>query len=142
MRARMAAVTFACASTLAEQDAGFGMKRMLDDRPRFQDAIELFATLPTGTPQGSAGFSAGAPTYTLTYTMAFALWGNLGLSITQNGVANAAPLNPAGATRFFSYQPSLTLGYAFGSNFTLLAGFTPMSAAKAFAGSGWSRVMV
>lgn len=103
------------------QDIGAGIKRMLDDRSSFQDAVELFYTAPTGTPQGSAGFSAGGPTYTLSYTAVFALSGNLSLSITQNAIAAAAPLDPAGATRFFSYQPSLTLGYAFAPNFTLLA---------------------
>jgi hypothetical protein len=102
------------------QDAGFGFKRMLDDRPSFQDAVQVFYTAPTGAPQGTAGFSAGAPTYTLTYTAAFALKGNVGLSITQSAIANAAPNDPTGATRFFSYQPSLTIGYGFAPNFTAL----------------------
>jgi hypothetical protein len=102
------------------QDVGFGFKRTLDDRPSFQDAVEAFYTAPTGTPKGTAGFSAGAPTYTLTYTAAFALGGNVGIAIAQNAIANAAPLDPAGATRFFSYQPSLTISYGFAPNFTLL----------------------
>ena len=102
------------------QDVGLGFKRTLDDRPSFQDAVGLFYTAPTGTPQGSSGFSAGAPTYMLTYTAAFALPANLGISITQNAVANAAPLDPAGAKRFFSYQPSLTMSYGFARNTTLL----------------------
>lgn len=104
-----------------EQDEGFGFKRMLDDRPSFQDSVGVFYTAPTGTPQGSAGFSAGAPTYTLTYTAAFAFKGNIGVSITQNAIANAAPLDPTGAVGFFSYQPSLTISYGFAPNFTLLA---------------------
>jgi hypothetical protein len=102
------------------QDIGFGFKRMLDDRPSFQDAVEAFYTAPTGTPQGSAGFSAGGPTYTLTYTSAFALKGNVGISVTQNAIANAAPLDPSGSARFFSYQPSVTLSYGFAPNLTLL----------------------
>lgn len=105
---------------IGAQDEGFGFKRMLDDRPNFQDAVQFFYTAPTGTPQGSAGFSAGAPTYTLTYTAAFAFKGNLGVSITQNAVANAVPLDPTGALRFFSYQPSVTISYGFAPNFTLL----------------------
>jgi hypothetical protein len=102
------------------QDIGFGFKRMLDDRPSFQDAVEASYTAPTGTPQGSAGFSAGGPTYTLTYTAAFALKGNVGISVTQNAIANAAPLDPSGSARFFSYQPSVTLSYGFAPNLTLL----------------------
>jgi hypothetical protein len=104
-----------------EQDVGLGLKRMLDDRPSFQDAVEIFYTAPSGTPQGTAGFSAGAPTYTLSYTTAFALRGNVGISVTQNAIDGASPLDPSGATRFFSYQPSLTLSYGFAPNFTLLA---------------------
>jgi hypothetical protein len=104
------------------QDSGFGFKHMLDDRASFQDAVAVFYTAPTGTPQGTAGFSAGGPTYTLTYTAAFALKGNVGISITQNAIANAAPNDPTGATRFFSYQPSLTIGYAFPPNLALLVG--------------------
>lgn len=101
------------------QDSGAGIKWMLDDRPRFQDAVEAFFSVPTGTPLGSTGFSAAASTSTLTYTAAFTV-GSLGISITQNAISNAAPLDPAGATRFFSYQPSLTLSYGFAPNFTLL----------------------
>ena len=105
--------------TIGMQDAGFGIKRMLDDRPRFQDAVEFFYTAPTGAPKGSAGFSAGAPTFTLSYTAAFALGKSTAASITQNAIANAAPLDPSGATHFFSYQPSLTISYGFAPNLTL-----------------------
>ncbi len=123
------------------QDTGIGVKRMLDDRSRFQDAVELFYTAPTGTPQGTTGFSAGGPTYTLTYTAAFALSGNLSISITQNAIAAAAPLDPAGATRFFSYQPSITLGYGFAPNFTLLASEQIASPLAPGAGTG-NRVLL
>jgi hypothetical protein len=58
----------------------------------------------------------------LTYTASFTLSGNLGISVTQNAIAGAAALEPTGAARFFSYQPSLTIGYAFAPNFTLLVG--------------------
>jgi hypothetical protein len=102
------------------QDAGVGLKRMLDDRPSFQDAVELFYTAPTGSPKGTVGYSAGASTFTLSYTSAFALKGNVGISITQNAAANAAPNDPTGATRFFSYQPSITISYGFMPNFTVL----------------------
>ena len=104
------------------QDAGFGFKRMLDDRAAFQDAAQLFYTAPTGTP-GPNGFSAGTPTYTLTYTAAVPINSRLGISITQNAVATA---------QFTSYQPSATLSYGFAPNFTVLVSdqiTTPLSAA-------------
>ena len=115
-----AAVGGAFVPAVGSQDVGLGFKRTLDDRASFQDAVGLFYTAPTGTPKGSTGFSAGAPTYMLTYTAAFALPANLGISITQNAVANAAPLDPSGARQFFSYQPSLTVSYGFVRNTTLL----------------------
>jgi len=102
------------------QDTGIGLKRMLDDRPTFQDAVEIFYTAPTGSPKGIAGYSAGAPTYTLSYTSAFVLKGSVGISITQNATANAAPNDPTGATRFFSYQPSISISYGVLPNLTVL----------------------
>jgi hypothetical protein len=102
------------------QDLGFGIKRTFDDRPAFQDAFEFFYTAPTGAPQGISGFSAGGPAYTLSYTAAIPLGSTVGVSLTQNAIANAVPQNPAGATRFFAYQPSLTLSYGFAPNTSLL----------------------
>jgi hypothetical protein len=102
------------------QDSGFGFKLMLADRPSFQHAVEVFYTAPTGTPQGTTGFSAGAPTYTLTYTAAVPVNGRIGLSLTQNFIANAAPSDPSGAMLFFSYQPSLALSYGFAPSTTLI----------------------
>jgi hypothetical protein len=102
------------------QDAGVGFKHMLDDRPSFQDSVGVFYSAPTGSPQGSVGFSAGGPTYTLTYTAAFAPAPNIGISINQSETANASPLPMAGATRFFSFQLSPTVSYAFAPNTTFL----------------------
>ncbi len=116
------------------QDTGAGVKRMLDDRAAFADAVEAFYTAPTGAPQGAAGFSAGGPTYTLSYTAAIPLSAAFALSVTQNAIAGAAPLDPAGATRFFSYQPSLTLGYALSARTTLL--LTEQISAPLAPGSG------
>jgi hypothetical protein len=123
------------------QDTGVGLKRMLHDGSRYQDAVEVFYTAPTGSPHGTSGFSAGGPTYTLTYTAAFALSGNLSVSITQNAIASAAPLDPTGATRYFSYQPSLTLGYGFAPGFTLLAAEQIASPLAPGAGTG-NRVLL
>jgi hypothetical protein len=102
------------------QDAGVGFKHMLDDRPSFQDSVGAFYSGPTGSPQGSAGFSAGGPTYTLTYTAAFAPAPNIGISINQSETANASPLPLAGAMRFFNYQLWLTASYTFAPKTTLL----------------------
>lgn len=108
------------ARVIGSQDLGFGVKHMLDDRASFQDSVGIFYTGPTGVPQGATGFSAGGPTYTLTYTAAFAVTPTLGFSLTQNASANSVPLAQAGGAHFFSYQPSLTVSYAFAPNFTFL----------------------
>jgi len=105
---------------VGSQDLGFGFKHTLDDRTSFQDAVGIFYTVPSGSPQGASGFSAGAPTYMLSYTAAFALPANFGVSLTQNAVANAAPSSPGLARPFFSYQPSIAISYGFAGNATLL----------------------
>jgi hypothetical protein len=38
----------------------------------------------------------------------------------KNALANAAPLDPSGATQFLSYQPWLTISDGFAPSFTLL----------------------
>ena len=116
---------------VGSEDAGLGIKRMLDDRATFQDAVEFFATSPTGAPTGSVGFSTGGATYTLSYTAAFPLSSIFGASVTQNFTQNEAALGAAPAPSFFSYQPSLTLSYGFPKNFTLLVAdqfTTPLTA--------------
>lgn len=118
------------------EDEGFGVKRMLDDRPAFQDAAEFFVTVPTGKPQGPTGFSAGAPTYTLSYTAAVPLGRTLGLSITQNVGIAAAPLAPSGGTMFFSYQPSATLSVALPASFTLMITDQITTPASPWGGTG------
>jgi hypothetical protein len=123
------------------EDSGFGFKRMLDDRAVFQDAAEIFYTAPTGSPQGTAGFSSGASTYTLSYTASVPVGSVLGASITQNFIANAAPNDPSGAASFFSYQPSITLSYPFGRGFTLLGTEQITTPASSSGGTG-NRVLI
>lgn len=116
---------------VGSEDSGFGFKRMLDDRPNFQDAVEFFATSPSGSPTGGRGFSTGAATYTLSYTAAFPLSSIFGASVTQNFTQNGAATGPAAAPSFFSYQPSVTFSYGFPKNFTLLVAdqfTTPLAA--------------
>ena len=110
--------TFGPASGM--QDAGFGLKHNLRDRPWMQDALEAFVSLPTGYPGGSFGFSAGAPSYLLGYSGSFALNAKTAVTTTQN-FSSSAGTNGAGATqRYFSYQPSLGISYALWSKTTLL----------------------
>jgi len=102
------------------QDAGFGFKHSLRDRPWTQDALELFVTLPTGYPTGSFGFSAGAPTYLLGYSASFGLSTRVGLTTTHNFSSSAGTNGSGAMQRYFSYQPSLGLSYALSSTTTLL----------------------
>ncbi len=108
------------APAVGSQDVGFGLKRMLDDRNAFQDSLGIFVTVPSGAPPGPTGFSAGAATYTLGYTASVPLSATVGVSTTQSFIGNAVPLAAGGATRFFSFQPSLTFSYGFAPNTSLL----------------------
>jgi hypothetical protein len=102
------------------QDAGFGFKRELDDRPDMQDAIEAFVTVPTGFPRGPTGFSAGTTTELVGYSIVIPLSATVGLTSTQNVVRGSAP-NAAGVTTAFTaYQPSLGVSYALGARATVL----------------------
>ena len=64
---------------------------MFLDRAAVQDALELFATFPTGHPTGAAGFSSGMPSYLLGFSIAWALTPRLGLSNTDNVSLQNAP---------------------------------------------------
>jgi hypothetical protein len=102
------------------QDAGFGFKHSLRDRPWTQDALEVFVTLPTGYPAGSFGFSAGAPTYLLGYSASFVLSARVGLTTTHNFSSSAGTNGKGAMQRYLSYQPSLGLSYALSSTTALL----------------------
>ena len=94
------------------QDAGIGVKHTLRDRPWSQDAFEAFVTVPTGSPSGPSGFSAGGPTYLLSYSVAFSVNDRVGLAMTHN-LSSAPGTNAGGAAqRYLAYQPALTLSYA------------------------------
>lgn len=102
------------------QDAGVGFKHNLRDLPRMQDALEVFATLPTGYPAGASGFTFSIPTYLLGYSASFSLNDRVGLTTTQNlnltaGVTGSGALRP-----YFSYQPNLGFSYALSSRTSLL----------------------
>ena len=103
-----------------QQDAGFGIQHVLDDRPWAQQALALFVTLPTGFPAGPAGFSAGAPAYTLSYNLAFPLGPRFGLSTSQ-GLLLSSGRNPSGAQhRYAGYQESVNFSYSVSPSTILL----------------------
>jgi hypothetical protein len=113
------------------QDVGIGYKRQLHDRAASQDAIEAFATFPTGYPGGPNGFTTGAPTYLLGYSLAVALGPIVSLTTTQNVVW-------AG---FASYQPSLGISIAVGARGAVLLQDQVTTPVSATGGSG-NRVVV
>lgn len=102
------------------QDAGFGFKHLLFDGTVFQDAVNVFVTLPTGRPGGTSGFSAGLPTYTAGYGAVLAASSRIGIASTQNFIWNAAPNALGMPKRFFAYQPSIALSYAVSARLSFL----------------------
>jgi hypothetical protein len=102
------------------QDAGVGFQHLMSDRPFAQQAIEVFASFPTGYPSGANGFSAGVPNEQASYTIALALSSKLGLTISQ-GIGFSSGFNAANAVeRYVAYQPSASISYALGNTTTLL----------------------
>ncbi|HZY98204.1 MAG TPA: hypothetical protein VFE36_01390, partial [Candidatus Baltobacteraceae bacterium] len=102
------------------QDVGIGFKHLLFDGQVVQHALNLFVTLPTGSPNSASGFTAGLPTYTLGYSVVVAASSRVGFSTTQNFIANAAPNASGSPQRFFTYQPAIAGSYALSPSFTLL----------------------
>jgi hypothetical protein len=92
-------------------DSGFGWKHNIQSHYWYQDAVEVFVTVPTGT----NGQSLGGPSYAFSYIGAFSPPGKLGI-FTQLTLANA-PGTPKGGgalRRYASYSPAITLSYAVG----------------------------
>jgi hypothetical protein len=103
-----------------QQDIGIGIQHLLGDGPRMQAAVEVFATFPTGFPNGPSGFSAGAPTYQLAYTAGFSIDAFVSATLA-NSVLVSSGSAPSGAMqRYLAYQPSLTLSFALTPSSTLL----------------------
>jgi hypothetical protein len=103
-----------------QQDAGLGFQHLLSDRPATQQALEVFATFPTGYPTGPSGFSMGAPTYQLGYTIAESITPAVGATLS-NAVVDGSGWTPAGSMRrFVGYQPSLTVSFALTPSTSLL----------------------
>jgi hypothetical protein len=103
-----------------QQDAGIGAQFLVSDRPALQQALALFATLPTGYPAGPVGFSAGTSTYAVSYTLAFNFGGSLGLSTSQ-ALLVASGADPLGITgRYIAYTPTINLSYALATPTSLL----------------------
>jgi hypothetical protein len=94
-------------------DTGFGWKHNIQSHYWYQDAVEVFMTVPTGT----NGHSNGGDTYTFSYIGAFSPPGKLGI-FTSFSIGNApgTPLTGGQPRRFASYTPALSLSYAISSN--------------------------
>jgi hypothetical protein len=94
-------------------DSGFGWKHSIQSHYWYQDAVEVFVSVPTGT----NGLSLGAPAYSFTYIGSFSPPGKLGI-FTTFALANAAgtPQNGGAPRRYASYSPSVSLSYAISSN--------------------------
>jgi hypothetical protein len=108
------------APATGQQDLGIGFQHLLSDRQATQQAIEVFATFPTGYPAGPSGFSAGAPTYQLAYTIAQSITPAVGATLS-NALVDGSGTTPLGFTqRYIGYQPSLTLSFALTSSTSLL----------------------
>ncbi|MGB9652762.1 MAG: hypothetical protein WCB01_13260 [Candidatus Cybelea sp.] len=98
-------------------DGGLGFKRAIHSHYWYQDAIEVFVTIPTG----SRVYTLGTPSYTFTYVGAFSPPGKLGI-ITSFSLVNAPgqPENGAPVRRFASYAPAITLSYELDASTSLL----------------------
>jgi hypothetical protein len=90
-------------------DSGFGWKHNIQSHYWYQDAVEVFVTVPTGT----NGQSIGGPSYAFSYIGAFSPPGKLGIftSFTLTNAPGTAP-NGGPLRRYASYAPALTLSYA------------------------------
>jgi hypothetical protein len=98
-------------------DSGFGWKHNIQSHYWYQDAVEVFVTVPTGT----NGFSLGGPSYAFSYIGAFSPPGKLGI-FTSFTLANApgTPKNGGALRRYASYAPAVTLSYAIGDTTSVI----------------------
>jgi hypothetical protein len=89
-------------------DSGFGWKHNIQSHYWYQDAVEVFITVPTGT----NGHSLGGPSYAFTYIGAFSPPGKLGIFTTFT-LANSpgTPQNGGALRRYASYSPAVSLSY-------------------------------
>jgi hypothetical protein len=93
-------------------DSGFGWKHNIQSHYWYQDAVEVFMTVPTG----SAGHTLEAPASSFSYIGAFSPPGKLGIFTTFTlGNAPGLPQTGGPTRRFAYYSPSVSLSYALGS---------------------------
>ena len=85
-------------------DGGLGFKHAIHSHYWYQDAVEVFVTIPIG----SKAYTLGTPSYTFTYVGAFSPPGNFGIN-TSFSLVNAPgqPENGGPERRFASYAPSI-----------------------------------
>lgn len=98
-------------------DSGFGWKHNIQSHYWYQDAVEVFVTVPTET----NGQSLGGPSYAFSYIGAFSPPGKLGV-FTSFTLTNApgTPPNGGALRRYASYAPALTLSYAIDGSTSLI----------------------
>jgi hypothetical protein len=92
-------------------DSGLGWKHNIQSHYWYQDAVEVFVTVPTGT----NGQSLGGASYAFTYIGAYSPPGKLGI-FTSFTVGNypGTPPNGGALRRYASYSPALSLSYPIG----------------------------
>ena len=98
-------------------DGGLGFKHAIHSHYWYQDAVEVFVTIPIG----SKAYTLGTPSYTFTYVGAFSPPGKLGIN-TSFSLVNAPgqPENGGPERRFASYAPSITPSYELNASTSLL----------------------
>ncbi len=111
---------FGLASIDGQQDVGIGIQHVLSDRVRVQQAVELFATYPTGYPAGLSGFTAGGATYQFAYTVALSLGSVYGVALSNAAIVAPGFAPDNSIQRYIAYQPSVTFSIAVTSSTTLL----------------------
>lgn len=111
---------FGLESIRGQQDVGVGIQHLLSDHVQVQQAVELFATYPSGYPSGPSGFTAGGSTYQFAYTVAFSIGNIYGVTLS-NALSVAPGFAPDnGLQRYVAYQPSVTISTAITASTTLL----------------------
>ena len=98
-------------------DGGLGFKHAIHSHYWYQDAVEVFVTIPIG----SKAYTLGTPSYTFTYVGAFSPPGKLGINTSFSLVnGRGQPENGGPERRFASYAPSITLSYELNASTSLL----------------------
>lgn len=128
---------FAFAPAAGSADSAVSAKWLVADASSFQASIGAGYVFPTG----GAAFNNGAGSASFGVNAGFTLGPKISLALSAT-MMNAFGSDPNGATiPFFTFAPSLTLGYAFDAATTLLVQDALVSRTSPVTGSG-SRAFV